>query len=121
MDFNQTRKLFELHKPNYVVHLAALVGGLYKNQSDNLQFLRVNWKISDNVLAACHETSVKKVVSCLSTCILPEAIEYPADESKVHAGPPLWSNHGYAYAKRMVDILNHGNLGIGIIIDYSLL
>lgn len=51
-------------------------------------------------------SQVKKLVSCLSTCIFPDQITYPIDESMVHNGPPHRSNEGYAYAKRMIDVLN---------------
>jgi GDP-L-fucose synthase len=51
---------------------------------------------------------VKKVVSCLSTCIFPDKTTYPIDETMVHNGPPHNSNFGYSYAKRMIDVLNKG-------------
>jgi GDP-L-fucose synthase len=62
--------------------------------------------INDNVLHYSHEFGVSKVISCLSTCIFPDGVTYPLDESKIHLGPPHESNFGYAYAKRMVDIAN---------------
>lgn len=40
-------------------------------------------KINDNVLLACHENNVVKVVSCLSTCIFPDKTTYPIDETMV--------------------------------------
>lgn len=49
---------------------------------------------------------VKKVVSCLSTCIFPDKSSYPIDETMIHNGPPHDSNFGYAYAKRMIDVMN---------------
>eukprot|EP00658_Telonema_sp_P-2_P051907 TRINITY_DN4001_c0_g2_i6.p1 TRINITY_DN4001_c0_g2~~TRINITY_DN4001_c0_g2_i6.p1 ORF type:complete len:211 (+),score=59.23 TRINITY_DN4001_c0_g2_i6:205-837(+) len=42
----------------------------------------------------------------LSTCIFPDKTAYPIDEDMVHNGAPHSSNEGYAYAKRMVDVLN---------------
>jgi GDP-L-fucose synthase len=62
--------------------------------------------INDNVLHCSKEAGVTKVISCLSTCVFPDDVEYPLDESKVHLGPPHESNYGYAYAKRMVDVAN---------------
>ena len=47
---------------------------------------------------------VKKVVSCLSTCIFPDKTTYPINESMLHNGPPHTSNDAYAYAKRMLEI-----------------
>uniref|UniRef100_A0A1B0EY27 NAD-dependent epimerase/dehydratase domain-containing protein n=1 Tax=Phlebotomus papatasi TaxID=29031 RepID=A0A1B0EY27_PHLPP len=83
-----------------------MVGGLFHNMSNNLDFLRKNMQINDNVLALCHEFNVKKVVSCLSTCIFPDKTTYPIDETMVHNGPPHDSNYGYSYAKRLIDITN---------------
>ena len=50
---------------------------------------------------------VKKLVSCLSTCIFPDKTTYPIDETMLHDGPPHGSNLGYSIAKRMVDCMNH--------------
>ncbi|KAI0305358.1 GDP-L-fucose synthetase [Multifurca ochricompacta] len=105
-DLEQARRIFDKHKPTHVVHLAALVGGLYRNMRHKLTFLRDNTLINDNVLRCAHETGVSKVVSCLSTCVFPDKVTYPLDESKIHLGPPHESNYGYAYAKRMIDIAN---------------
>merc|ERR1719385_640901 len=104
----ETQALFEKHKPSHVIHLAALVGGLFANMSANCDFFRQNMKMNDNVLAAAHKYNVKKVVSCLSTCIFPDKTTYPIDETMVHNGPPHTSNYGYSYAKRMIDVLNKG-------------
>lgn len=32
----------------------------------------------------------------------------PKIRFQVHNGPPHFSNFGYSYAKRMIDVLNHG-------------
>ena len=91
-----------------------MVGGLFKNMKYKLDFYRDNTLINLNVLHASHvfnvsvfdSCQVKKVVSCLSTCIFPDQTSYPIDESMVHHGPPHETNLGYAYAKRMIDIMN---------------
>ncbi|KIK68302.1 hypothetical protein GYMLUDRAFT_35688 [Collybiopsis luxurians FD-317 M1] len=106
-DPEQTRKLFEKYKPTHVIHLAALVGGLFKNMKYKLTFLRDNILINDNVLHACYEYKTQKLISCLSTCVFPDKVEYPLTELNIHLGPPHESNFGYAHAKRMVDVQNH--------------
>ncbi|CAJ0598875.1 unnamed protein product [Cylicocyclus nassatus] len=105
-DVQATRQLFEAVRPTHVIHLAAMVGGLFQNLKHNLEFFRKNSAINDNVLAMCHEFDVAKCVSCLSTCIFPDKTTYPIDETMVHLGPPHFSNFGYSYAKRMIDVLN---------------
>jgi GDP-L-fucose synthase len=101
-----TNKLFERVQPTHVIHLAAMVGGLFKNLRYKVEFYRENVLINDNVMECCRVFKVKKLVSCLSTCIFPDKTTYPIDETMVHDGPPHVSNEGYAYAKRMIDVLN---------------
>lgn len=108
LDTESTRDIFKKHRPTHVIHLAAMVGGLFANMKANLDFFRNNMKMNDNILSISHEFGVKKVISCLSTCIFPDKTTYPIDESMVHLGPPHDSNFGYSYAKRMIDVLNRG-------------
>lgn len=105
-DAAATRAIFERVRPTHVIHLAAMVGGLFKNLRANCDFFRKNMQINDNILSCCLEFKVKKCVSCLSTCIFPDKTTYPIDETMLHNGPPHSSNYGYGYAKRMVDVQN---------------
>lgn len=47
-------------------------------------FQRNNLAINDNVLQTSLEFGIKKVVSCLSTCIFPDKTTYPIDETMVN-------------------------------------
>ena len=38
-DKEQTKELFKKYRPTHVIHLAAMVGGLFHNLSHNLDFL----------------------------------------------------------------------------------
>ena len=82
------------------------MGGLFSNLKYKVEFFRENILINDNVMECCRIYKVVKLVSCLSTCIFPDKTTYPIDETMVHNGPPHTSNEGYAYAKRMIDVLN---------------
>lgn len=108
-DAAQTRALFQQVQPTHVIHLAAMVGGLFRNIKYNLDFWRKNIHINDNVLHSAFEVGVCKVVSCLSTCIFPDKTTYPIDETMIHNGPPHSSNFGYSYAKRMIDVQNRSS------------
>jgi len=101
-----TVQIFQKYKPTHVIHLAAMVGGLFRNMKYKLQFFRENMAMNDNILQCANDFGVKKCVSCLSTCIFPDKTTYPIDETMIHDGPPHFSNEGYAYAKRMLDVLN---------------
>ena len=100
----QVHDLFESLKPDLVIHLAACVGGLFKNMKYKVDMYEKNTLINYNVLKCCHEHKVKKVVSCLSTCIFPDKTTYPINEEMLHNGPPHSSNDAYAYAKRMLEV-----------------
>eukprot|EP00939_MAST-03C_sp_MAST-3C-sp1_P001243 g1243.t1 len=105
-DINQTRALFERVRPTHVIHLAAFVGGLFKNMKYKTEFWLYNTQMNDSVMLCCKEFHVKKLVSCLSTCVFPDKTTYPIKETMLHDGPPHRSNEGYAYSKRMVDVMN---------------
>eukprot|EP01102_Stenamoeba_stenopodia_P014262 TRINITY_DN4710_c0_g1_i2.p1 TRINITY_DN4710_c0_g1~~TRINITY_DN4710_c0_g1_i2.p1 ORF type:complete len:316 (+),score=75.50 TRINITY_DN4710_c0_g1_i2:66-1013(+) len=104
--YEDTRAIFEKHRPTHVIHLAAKVGGLFNNMRHKVEFFRDNIAMNDNILRCSKELKVEKCISCLSTCIFPDKTTYPIDETMVHNGPPHPSNEGYAYAKRMLDVLN---------------
>jgi len=103
-NYLQTKQLFQKEKPDYVIHLAAYVGGLFKNMNYMVDMFEKNVLINTNVLKCAHESNVKKLISCLSTCIFPDKTTYPINENMLHLGPPHNSNYGYAYAKRMLEI-----------------
>lgn len=105
LDYNQTLEFFKLSKPDYVIHLAANVGGLFKNMKYPVNMLEDNLLINTNVLKASNEINIESLIACLSTCIFPDKIERDViTESDLHKGPPHESNASYAYAKRMLQV-----------------
>ena len=103
-DFNKTKELFNKIKPDYVIHLAANVGGLFKNMNQKVDMFEKNLLINYNVIKCCHDLKIKKLISCLSTCIFPNDTTYPINESMLHNGEPHNSNDAYSYAKRMIEV-----------------
>jgi GDP-L-fucose synthase len=104
LDYYSVNSLLIRHKPQYILHLAAEVGGLFKNMNQKVKMLENNVLMNFNVLKAAHENNIDNVMCCLSTCIFPDKVEYPIDEDSLHEGPPHDSNYAYAYAKRLLDI-----------------
>jgi len=102
--YEETLSYFQTNKPDFIIHLAANVGGLYKNMNDKVGMFEKNIKINMNVLECAYRSNIKKVISCLSTCIFPDKTTYPINEEMLHNGPPHVSNDAYAYAKRMLEI-----------------
>lgn len=103
-DFPKTEFIFAEHKPTHVIHLAAEVGGIGGNISNSGDYFRNNILINTNVLEVSRRVGVKKLISFMSTCVFPDAAEYPLTVDQIHNGPPHPSNFSYAYAKRMLDV-----------------
>lgn len=104
LDYQQLDEYLKKNKITHIIHLAANVGGLFKNMKQKVNMLEDNVIINFNVLRAAHNNNIKKVISCLSTCIFPDKTSYPINEKMLHNGAPHFSNDAYAYAKRLVDV-----------------
>jgi len=102
--YENTAKVFNKYHPHYVIHLAACVGGLFKNMNQKVEMFERNLMINYNVVKCSHENKVEKLIACLSTCIFPDKTTYPINEGMLHNGPPHNSNDAYAYAKRMLEV-----------------
>lgn len=100
---HDVRVLFETHRPDAIVHLAANVGGLYKNMHRCAAMFEDNLLMNTLLLKHARINGVKRIISVLSTCIFPDGVE-PLVEGALHNGPPHPSNEGYAYAKRMLEV-----------------
>ncbi len=95
-------------KNKNIIHLAARVGGVKANTDFIADFYIENSIINRKILEYANTGKAKKVVSLLSTCVYPDApyVTYPLTEDQLHMGPPHHSNFGYAYSKRMVDVMS---------------
>jgi GDP-L-fucose synthase len=93
-----------LKKFDGIIHCAAKVGGLGSNMTFKGNFFYDNIMMNTNVIEGARMSGVKNLVAFLSTCVFPDKVEYPLTESKIHLGPPHFSNDAYAYAKRMSDV-----------------
>jgi GDP-L-fucose synthase len=104
-DLKATRELFERERPDAVIHLAAVVGGLFYNMKNNAKMLDLNTRISLNVTRCCVEFWVKKAILVNSTCAFPTKEVFPMVETDMHSGSVHWSNEGYAMSKRVLESL----------------
>ena len=100
-DLKQVRVMMSDYKPNSVIHLAARVGGIVDNINHPVDYLEENVLMNTNILKACHEFDVEKVIAILSTCVYPDVVEtYPMKEEDLFNGPPTETNFSYGFAKR---------------------
>ena len=100
----QTNKLFELIKPDGVIHCAGKVGGIGGNSNYKGEYFHDNLMINANVIESARKAGVKNLVAFLSTCVFPDKVKYPLTVDQIQLGEPHESNYPYAYAKRMADV-----------------
>ena len=103
-NMKEVESLFTYYEPEYVIHLAAKVGGVASNTKHVAEFYTDNILINTNVLEAAYQFKTKKLISLLSTCVYPESSTFPLTEDQIHNGEPHKTSFGYSYAKRMLDI-----------------
>jgi len=61
-DMSETKAIFEKIKPTHVIHLAAFVGGLFRNLKYKVEFYRHNTLMNDNVMECCRLYEVRAEV-----------------------------------------------------------
>lgn len=97
-------RMFRWVKPTKVLHLAARVGGIIANSSQQYDFFMDNLTINTNIIDECINNNCKAFMVS-SSCAYPKsAATYPMDENVLHSGPAEPTDFGYAYAKRMMDV-----------------
>ena len=93
------RTFFETERPDAVVLAAAKVGGINANNTAPAEFAYENMQIQCNVIKACHDFKVKKLLFLGSTCIYPKMAPQPIPEDALLTGPLEVTNEAYAIAK----------------------
>ena len=90
---------FEQERPEYVVLAAAKVGGILANETYPADFIRDNLEIQNNVIEACRQADVTRLLFLGSSCIYPKLCPQPIREEYLLTGPLEPTNRPYALAK----------------------
>ena len=89
-------------RPDAVVHLAALVGGIGANKAEPGRFFYENAVMGIELLEACRVAQVAKVVVTGTACAYPKHVGVPFQEASLWDGYPDEANAPYALAKKML-------------------
>lgn len=93
------REFFAKEKPEYVFLAAAKVGGINANNTYPADFIYENMIIECNVIKACYDFGVKKLMFLGSSCIYPKNCLQPIKEEYLLSGYLEPTNEAYALAK----------------------
>lgn len=98
-------KMYNDLKPDYIVHLAAKVGGIIDNINNPAIYFTDNVMMNTLLVKYAYLNNVKRFMAILSTCIYPDKVNnYPMTEDMLHIGPPTSTNFSYGYAKRSLAV-----------------
>jgi GDP-L-fucose synthase len=90
---------FEKEKPEYVIHAAAKVGGIYANNTYRAEFIYDNLMIEANIIHAAYLNKVNKLLFLGSSCIYPKMASQPLKEEYLLSGYLEQTNKPYAITK----------------------
>jgi GDP-L-fucose synthase len=96
------RELVHSHKPDLVVHLAAVVGGIGANQENPGKYFYDNMMMGVMLIEECRLAKVKKVVVLGTICAYPKFTPVPFHEEDLWNGYPEETNAPYGLAKKML-------------------
>jgi len=102
-NYNKTLKYIKNIKPDFIINLAAVSGGIGLSAKYQATLLRDNLLINLNILEVARKSKVKKVLMTLTTGAYPKNLKLPYREKNLHDGLPLENNYGSSFAKRMID------------------
>ena len=95
----KVNNFFKKNKIDEVYLAAAKVGGIYANQIYPADFIYSNMIIQNNIIFACYENKVDKMLFLGSSCIYPKDTSQPINENQLLTGNLEPTNEPYAIAK----------------------
>lgn len=91
--------------PKYIIHLAAISGGIGLSANSQASLLRDNMLMAINIADAAVKVGATKTIFTLSAGMYPEDAKLPITESSNLRGKPHQSAYGYGYAKSFIEPL----------------
>ena len=103
-EFDLTKALelesfFQSEKPEYVIYAGGKSGGIAANLKYPAELMYDNLMGATNIVHACHNHGVKKLLYLASSCSYPRLCAQPMKEDQLLTGPLEPTNEAYAIAK----------------------
>lgn len=96
------RRMYDVMRPDVVIHLAAVVGGIGANRERPGEFLYKNLMMGVQLIEEAHLRGVEKFVAIGTVCAYPKFTEVPFKEEHLWDGYPEETNAPYGLAKKML-------------------
>lgn len=102
MDLEEGKYDDRLQTNDYVIHLAAAVGGIRKNTDGADELFTKNLRMGLHLFEACKKARVGKVLVIGTACAYPDSAPFPLKETDIWNGLPNPDTGPYGMAKRML-------------------
>ena len=89
-------------KPDLIIHLAAVVGGIGANRAHPAEFFYKNLVMGTHLMHSAWEQGVEKFVAIGTICAYPKITPLPFREEDLWNGYPEETNAPYGLAKKML-------------------
>ena len=96
------QRMYEVEKPDIVIHLAAVVGGIGANRENPAKFFYENAVMGIQLLHVGYSTGIEKFVALGTICAYPKHTPVPFKEENLWNGYPEETNAPYGLAKKMM-------------------
>ena len=95
-------RLFICHRPQVLIHLAAVVGGIGANRNNPGRFFYDNAMMGIQLIDGVRRYKTAKVVVLGTICAYPKYTPVPFSEDRLWDGYPEETNAAYGLAKKML-------------------
>jgi len=101
LEQGDVRRMFREQKPEVVIHLAALIGGIKANMDRPADFFYRNALMNILVLHEAYRAGVEKHMTCMGGCSYPATAPSPIKEECMWDGYPQAESAPYSMAKKI--------------------
>src|SRR6185437_5807858 len=96
------RRLLEVERPELLIHLAAVVGGIGANRANPGRYLYENAIMGLEIIEAARLAAIPKTVVVGTICAYPKFTPVPFREDDLWNGYPEETNAPYGLAKKLM-------------------
>jgi len=102
INLKDIKKMYDVSKPDIVIHLAAKVGGIGFNQENPATLFYENLMMGTQLLHEGYLRNIDKFVAIGTICAYPKFTSVPFKEEDLWDGYPEETNAPYGLAKKMM-------------------
>jgi len=102
VNINDINRMYEDMKPDIVIHLAAVVGGISANREHPGEFFYKNLMMGVQLIEQGRLRNIEKFVAIGTVCAYPKFTPVPFKEENIWNGYPEETNAPYGLAKKML-------------------